>query len=923
MKHIQSAGCLVGACFISVLLSACGSGGSIDVGGGQDADPGTVDFPIAYVKRTIPLVGDDLRDQRGAMPDADLFMRNRASPASTEVDVTGAITADGLYDIKDVDVSQDGRRIVFALRGPLDEDQDERDAPTWNIWEFNLDAPVAPGNPHRVISSDTTAEEGQDIGPQYLPDGRIVFSSTRQRQSKALLRDEGKPGFEAQAIGQGGNESAFLLHVMNADGSDLRQITFNQSHDLWPSVLANGRVLFTRWDAATSRGMHLYTSNPDGTDLQLHYGARSHETGTPDDEGPTTIQFTRPREMQDGRILSLVRPFTDTDFGGDLVLIDARNYVENTQPLAANAGMGGTAQSRATPALVSMVEGPSIGGRFRSAFPLWDGSNRLLVSWSLCRLLDSSQAPAAIVPCTPDRLLAPDFDTRYDSAEPLYSAFIYDPADNTFRPVFQPAEGVMISDLVAAQPRAPQATLLDRTIAGDDFDPALAGEGLGVLEIRNVYDFDGTLRNTNQGLSGVPAATSTAVLADPLQRTAAQRAARFLRIEKAVSLGDPQLDGFPRLANAAFGVSNFMREIIGYVPIEPDGSVSVRVPANAALVFSILDRNGRRLFPQHRAWLQVRPGEIRRCAGCHQAATGNAQDLSHGRGRYNSQWVPEDATSAPVNPGWGSPGPGAPFPNTLALTAANAMAGDTMAQARARTSCVPGNPCSQRPSVNVLFDDVWTDPAVATPAPSIAWTYGSPGLSTPAPVRASCTSNWNSTCRVIINYVEHIHPLWTLDRGVNTCTNCHAPPAVTGQMAPPAGQLDLSGEPSPQEQLHLVSYRELFFVDGVEDFVGGLLIPRTTEAVVGTDPDTGAPIVEQRPVNALRSLAAGDARNSWRFLDCFVADNNCRTGDPAGTGNTVNHRGLLTRSELRLITEWVDIGAQYFNNPFANGIPTN
>ena len=47
-------------------------------------------------------------------------------------------------------------------------------------------------------------------------------------------------------------------------------------------MLQNGRVLFTRWDRAPGRdGLHLYTSNPDGTDTQLHYGAVSHLTGTP------------------------------------------------------------------------------------------------------------------------------------------------------------------------------------------------------------------------------------------------------------------------------------------------------------------------------------------------------------------------------------------------------------------------------------------------------------------------------------------------------------------------------------------------------------------------------------------------------------------------------------------------------------------
>jgi hypothetical protein len=916
VKPIHPLRGLVAAAAISALITACSSGGSIDLGGGQETDPGAVDFPIAYVKRSIPEEIDDLRRQRPAFGDADLFMRNRASPSSTEIDITGAITADGIYDIKDVDVSPDGKRIVFAMRGPIVSD-DDRDGPTWNIWEYDIEAGVGPENPRRVIRSGTSAEEGHDISPQYLPDGRIVFSSTRQRQSRAILLDESKPGFEAQAVN--GNESAFLLHVMNGDGNDVHQITFNQSHDLWPSVLRNGRIVFTRWDT-TGRGMHLYTANPDGTDLQLLYGARSHETGKPGPDGqPVTIQFTRPLEMEDGRILTLVRPYSDSDFGGDLVIIDTQNFVENTQPLATNAGMAGPAQRHATPAQVVLVDGPSPGGRFRSAFPLWDGSNRLLVSWSLCRLLDNSQTPRAIVPCTDDRLNAPDFQTRYDLAPPLYSAFIYDPVVNTFRPLFQPEEGVMITDLVAAQPRNQgqmPAVILDRTIAGDDFDPSLVGEGLGVIEIRNVYDFDGELRNT-----GTPAAGSTADLADPLRRQADQRPARFLRIEKAVSLGDPQL-GFPRLAGQAFGVSNYMREIIGYVPIEPDGSVSVQVPANVAFVISILDRNGRRLFPEHRAWLQVRPGEIRRCAGCHQPATGNQQDTSHGRGNYNAQWLPSDATHPVADPSWGSAGGGAPFPNSLALTSASAEPLDTMAQARARTTCIAGSTCSRRPSVNLVFDDVWTDPEVTEPAESILLTYGSPGLMTPAPVRPGCINNWNATCRIIINYVEHIQPIWTVDRGEATCTNCHAPPSVTGKMEAPAGQLDLTGDPSPQDQLVATSYREFFFADNVEDFVDGAVTDRVYEVEV-TDPDTGETRTEQRTIAVVsRPLLPRNARGS-SFFACFTDNNACNTGDPAAVGGTVNHNGFLTPSELRLISEWVDIGAQYFNNPFADGVPTN
>ena len=131
------------------------------------------------------------------------------------------------------------------------------------------------------------------------------FSSTRQRQSQAVLIDEGKPGFEAQTDSR--NESAFVLHVMDPDGNNIHQVSFNQSHDIDPTVLANGRLLWSRWDNApgsTGAGMNLYTANPDGTDLQLLYGAHSHLTGT----NNSFVEFVKAREMPDGRILALIRP---------------------------------------------------------------------------------------------------------------------------------------------------------------------------------------------------------------------------------------------------------------------------------------------------------------------------------------------------------------------------------------------------------------------------------------------------------------------------------------------------------------------------------------------------------------------------------------------------------------------------------------
>jgi hypothetical protein len=99
-------------------------------------------------------------------------------------------------------------------------------------------------------------------------------------------------------------------------------------------------------------------------------------------------------------------------------------------------------------------------------------------------------------------------------------------------------------------------------------------------------------------------------------------------------------------------------------------------------------------------------------------------------------------------------------------------------------------------------------------------------------------------------------------------------------------------------------------------------VDRTVEVVVGVDPVTGDPIIEQQPVIASRPLIPGNARAS-RFFACFAGSNTCATGDPATAGGTVDHSadGFLTPSELRLISEWVDIGAQYFNNPFDPAVP--
>jgi len=56
------------------------------------------------------------------------------------------------------------------------------------------------------------------------------------------------------------------------------------------------------------------------------------------------------------------------------------------------------------------------------------------------------------------------------------------------------------------------------------------------------------------------------------------------------------------------------------------------------------------------------------------------------------------------------------------------------------------------------------------------------------------------------------------------------------------------------------------------------------------------------PVPVAPSMSGGGANASGRFLNRFAAGG--------------SHAGRLTPDELRLISEWLDVGAQYYNNPF-------
>jgi len=432
--------------------------------------------------------------------------------------------------------------------------------------------------------------------------------------------------------------------------------------------------------------------------------------------------------------------------------------------------------------------------------------------------------------------------------------------------------------------------------------------GVGVIDIKSVYDFDGVD-------TAVP---NIQTVANPIMTPASARPARFVRIEKSVSIPDMTV---VKLSGDAFGASNFMREILGYAPVEPDGSVQIQVPAQVAFRIAVLDQNGRNISPGLNVWLQAQPGEVVTCNGCHKTPTAQSP-LSHGR----------SGVFAPV---YGGSVTGAVFPGTLAATQTTGMlltaflpnAGETMAEARGRITCATGSGlvCSQVPSVNVLYTDVWTDPAQATPGAPITLSYTDLISSEAIPTSSGCASAWASNCRVIINYPEHIQPIWDAARAQTTGTTttpapnytcplaggctcsqaaCHSITDANAAPMAPAGQLNLTSAASSDVPDQPVSYRQLLFQHDEQQVTMGALVN-----VPGPPDANGNPTV----VTVGPYLNAGSANGglSAAFLGRFAT----------GSGST--HAGYLSPAELRLLSEWLDIGAQFFNNPFDPAVPVN
>ncbi len=799
---------------LGFLMGLAGCGGGEETGSSAVVVEG--DFPVVFAMRQVSAVGNPTD---GAMFAAggDLMMKDLSSPTAPLVNLTADYTL-GEGDVSDPEVSFDGERILFSMRGPND--------PTWNVYELDLPSRVLT----RIIGDDATANAGDDVDAAYLPDGRIVFSSNRQEKSRQLLAERNIEPYAYRDEYE--RERVIALHVMDADGSDIRQISFNQSHDRNPTVLNTGEILFARWDHVGNRNhFPLFITNPDGTNIFVQYGAFSPGNS-----------FLHPREMPDGRVMTSLMSLSGTREGGALMAVDIRNFAESGERVP-GAPADAVAQEQLTLFPIDFGRGISEYGRYTTPYPLWDGTNRALVSWS---------------PLRPEMEFNPVTGQEEEvEGPPLYGVYMFDLDTKSLRPIALPPEGWAYTDPIAVQSRPVPNTIPDKPL-----DAALAAEGVGILNVKSVYDTDGL------GLMGVgmlvdgetipltappPDDTRNSVadlltMKDPALTSAAERPARFVRVTEAVPTP-------PGVSREAIGETDLeMQQILGYAEIEPDGSFRIKVPADTPLGVVAVDANGRAI-QVHTNWLQVRPGETRTCNGCHSPRRGSALN------------------SAPI----------AGFHPNATMSG---ELGESMAETRTRL-----NPAAMELSFDLVYEDVWTDPVQAGRDPDAPLVISYDGLpaGAPAPVAG------------IINYPEHVQPLWEADRGEFTCIDCHLNDDPEDPMS--AG-LDLRSTTAGSGRLK--SYEEIMVGDPV------------------IDPDTGLPqlrIMQDGSIEIVRTaplVDTGGSRDSSRSagLMAKLYEQPLRSGRELANPPAVDHSGMLNASELRLLAEWIDLGGQYYNDPF-------
>ena len=194
--------------------------------------------------------------------------------------------------IRDPEVDYDGERIVFSMRTGYADD--------YHIYEVKPD-----GSGLRQL----TREKGvSDIDPVYLPDGDIIFSSTRNPKYCMCNR-----------------HIMANLYRMRANGANIHQIGVSTLFEGHSTVLADGRILYDRWeyvDRNFGDAQGLWVCNQDGTKHAIYWGNNTTSPGG----------VINARPLPGGKVIAILSSCHDRPWGA-LGIIDRSRGIDGQEPV--------------------------------------------------------------------------------------------------------------------------------------------------------------------------------------------------------------------------------------------------------------------------------------------------------------------------------------------------------------------------------------------------------------------------------------------------------------------------------------------------------------------------------------------------------------------------------------------------------------
>lgn len=438
--------------------------------------------------------------------------------------------------LRDVDVSRDKKHLLFAWKKSDHLDD-------YHIYEHNL-----------VSASTRQLTHGlgrADFEPIYLPDGDIIFASTRPEQSVPCWWNE-----------------ICNLYKMDSEGRYVRRLAIDQVQTMYPQVLNDGQICYTRWDYSDRGQVYphpLFAMMPDGRGQRAYYGGNSWF--------PTSLLHAR--SIPDSNKVMAIAAGHHTQQRGKLVVIDVE------QGRNEGAGMRFVAPIRDVP-YERVDAAQQQGDQFRYPFPL--SETDMLVTY----LPDWGYQPEpALGEQSGNNILKDPAAYANRSDYSLYWMNV-----NGDREYLYGDDVLAVQRPVALGYRPVQPVLADSV----NYETKT-----GTLYVHDVY--------RGVGLAGIPRGEAKTIRVVRLNYRAAGIGLSQNRGEGGGSMNSTPVS----IGNGTWDV----KEIIGDTGIQADGSAFFEVPADESIYLQVLNGRGE-VIQTTRTWDTIRPGENKSCVGCHE-----------------------------------------------------------------------------------------------------------------------------------------------------------------------------------------------------------------------------------------------------------------------------------------------------------------